>query len=47
VELERGGQIDDYVSIWSASYSLEKDQGSDVTRFTDQARTCTGFVHVD
>jgi len=49
VELERGGQIDDYVSIWSASYSLEKDQGSggDVTRFTDQARTCTCFVHVD
>ena len=32
----------------SASYSLEKNSGSDggVTSFTNQARTCTCIVHV-
>ena len=36
------------VSIWSASYSLEKnsDSGGEVTSFTNQARTCTCTVHV-
>jgi len=36
------------VSIWSASYSLEKIQGSGggVTNFRDQAQTCTGFVRI-
>jgi len=36
------------VSILSASYSLEKNQGSSggVTRFRDHARISTGFVHV-
>ena len=36
------------VSIWSASYSLEKnsDSGGDVTSFTNQARVCTGIAHV-
>ena len=35
------------VSIWSASYSLEKNSGSGgaVISFTDQARTCTCIVH--
>ena len=36
------------VSIWSASYLLEKNSGlgGSVTSFTNQARTCTDFVHV-
>ena len=36
------------VSIWSASYSLEKNSGSGegVTSFTNQAQTCTDIVHV-
>ena len=36
------------VSIWSASYSLEKNLGSGggVTSFTNQVRTCTDIVHV-
>ena len=36
------------VSIWSASYSLEKNQksGGGVRSFRDQARTSTGFAHV-
>ena len=35
-------------SIWSVSYSLEKNSGSGrgVTSFTNQARTCTGIVYV-
>jgi len=35
------------VSIWSASYSLEKNQGAggDVTSLSNQARICTGIVH--
>ena len=39
-----GVQVDLYVSIWSVSYSLEKNQGSGggVTSFRNQART----VHV-
>ena len=43
-----GVQVDLYVSIWSASYSLEKNQGSGggVTSFRNQAWTYTGFVHV-
>ena len=37
------------VSVWSASYSLKKNQGSGggVTSFKDQVQTCTGSVHVD
>jgi len=37
------------ISNWSASYSLEKNQGSGegVTSFTDQTWTWTCFVHVD
>ena len=37
------------VSILSASYSLEKNScsGGGVTSFTDQARICTDFVHVN
>ena len=37
------------VSIRSASYSLEKNQesGGDITSFRNQARTCTGSVHID
>ena len=36
------------VSIWSVSYSLEKNSGSggDVTNFINQARTCIDIVHV-
>jgi len=36
------------ISIWSASYSLEKNPGSGggVTSFTNQARTCTSIVHI-
>jgi len=36
------------VSILSVSYSSEKNTGSGggVTSFRDQARTCTGLVHV-
>jgi len=36
------------VSIWSASYSLEKNSGSGegVISFTNQAWTCTSIVHV-
>jgi len=35
------------VSIWSVSYSLENSSsGGGVTNFTNQARTCTGNVHV-
>jgi len=35
-------------SIWSASYSLEKNLGSgkDVSSFTNQAWACIGIVHV-
>jgi len=36
------------VSIFSVSYSLEKNQGSrrGITSFRDHARTCTNFEHV-
>ena len=36
------------VSILSALYSLEKNyvSGGGVTSFINQARTCTGIVHV-
>ena len=36
------------VNIWSVSYSLEKNSVLDggVTSFTNQARTCTGIVHI-
>ena len=36
-----------YVSIWSDSYSLEKNSssGGGVTNFRDQARTCTSIVN--
>ena len=36
------------VTIWSASYSLEKNSGSyrGVTSFTNQTRTCTYIVYV-
>ena len=36
------------VSIWSVSYSLEKNSslGGGVTSFTNQARMCTNTVHV-
>ena len=37
-----------YACIWSVSYSLEKNSGSDggVTSFTNQARTRTSIVRV-
>ena len=36
------------ISIWSASYSLEKNLGSGegVTNFRNRARTCTELVHI-
>jgi len=36
------------VSIWSASYSLEKNSnsGGDVTSFTNQTETCSCIVHI-
>ena len=39
---------DEIVSIWSASYSLEKNSasGGGVTSFTSQAQTCISIVQV-
>ena len=36
------------ISIWSASYSLEKNSSSSggVTSFTNQVRTCTSIMHI-